>query len=178
VFERDDVVKTLKRHCEEVDISRASEATLVRDVDVCLRSYATRGNAAVEDIVEPVLGELGLIAHVRGPEYTFRIGAKPSLPDGVLLFAVARFWSKFAAVANTLSLDVLAYERGAVGPTFKLDLDSLASRLVNIEQTSEGAFAWSETAGLKQVIRKRTDIDPFDYLPSAYLAPVRRRGAA
>lgn len=176
VFERDDIVRGLRGYCEQTKRGRSSQATLIRDVDVCLRSYAPRGgNSAVEDLIEPVLAELGLVSHLRGSDYTFRVGAKPSLPDGVLLFALSRFWSQFASVANTLSLDAIAYESGAPGPVFKLDLDSLAERLVAIEQISEGAFAWSETAGLKQVIRRRDDVDEFTFLRPAYGAPARRR---
>lgn len=169
VFERDEVLRGLRAYCEEKNRARVTVGTLSRDVDVCLRSYAPRaGSSGVEELIEPVLGELGLISHLRGSEYTFRIGAKQSLPDGILLFALTRFWSKFASVARTLSLESIAYERGALGPVFKLDLDSLASRLICIEESSRGAFAWSETAGLKQVIRRHDDIDEFDFLPAAY----------
>ncbi|MDZ4741515.1 MAG: DUF4007 family protein [Alphaproteobacteria bacterium] len=175
MFDRLDVVRGLRNYCDDVKHSRSSMATIERDVDTCLRSYAPRSNnAAIEDFVEPVLGELGLISHLRSSEYTFRIGAKPSLPDGVVLFALARSWAQFATTANTLSLETIAYDTGAVGPVFKLDLDSLAERLARIEQTSNGAFAWSETAGLKQVIR-RSEVDPFDFLGGAYGARPRQR---
>lgn len=175
IFDREDVVKGLRAYCEETKRSRSSAATILRDVDVCLRSYAPRsGKAAVEDIVESVLGELGLVAPLRGSEYTFRVGAKPTLPDGILLFALARFWSQYASAANTLSFDAIAFEHAALGLVFKLDPDSLAERLVAIEQSSGGAFAWSETAGLKQIIRRRVDVDPFEFLPAAYSVSTHR----
>lgn len=169
LFERDDVVKGLKGYCEDRKRSRSSIGTLVRDVDVCLRSYAPKvASANVEDFVEPILGELGLLAHTRGSEYAFRVGAKPNLPDGVLLFALTRFWASYSGTSNALSLDALAFEPGAIGPVFKIDIESLAERLSDIGSRSNGAFAWSETAGLKQVIRKRAAIDPFDFLDTVY----------
>jgi hypothetical protein len=171
VFERDDVVRGLRGYCEDRKRGRSSSATLVRDVDVCLRSYAPKVAAgSVEDFVEPILGELGLLAHMRGSEYSFRIGPKPTLPDGVVLFALTRYWSAFASESNALSLDALAFEPGAIGPVFKLDVESLAERLTDIGARSGGAYAWSETAGLKQVIRRRASIDPFDFLNVDYQA--------
>jgi hypothetical protein len=171
VFERDDVVRGLKGYCEDRKRGRSSAATLVRDVDVCLRSYAPKVAAgSVEDFVEPILGELGLLAHTRGSEYSFRIGAKPTLPDGVVLFALTRYWTTYASASNALSLDTLAFEPGAIGPVFKLDVESLAERLADIAARSGGAYAWSETAGLKQVIRRRVSINPFDFLDLAYQA--------
>jgi hypothetical protein len=176
VFERDEVVASLRSYCEANIRSRASSNTLSRDVDVCLRSYAPRASVeGLEEMVEPVLGELSLIAHVRGAQYMFRVGPKPNLPDGVLLFALHRFWQAFAPTVQTLSLDVLAYERGSIGAAFKFDVDSLAERLVSIEEASGGAFAWSETAGLKQVIRKRQHLDAVGFLRSAYKEAFRGR---
>jgi hypothetical protein len=168
-FDREEVVRGLKGFCDDRQKTRASISTLARDVDVCLRGYSPReGAQSAEEFVEPVLGDLGLIAHTKGSEYTFRIGPKPSLPDGVLLHALTRFWDSFAPSANSMSLDVLAFEPGAIGPVFKLDVESLAERLVGVTHASEGCFTWSETAGLKQIIRNQKEIDPLDFLPWAY----------
>lgn len=169
LFDRSEVSRGLSLYVEDAKLPRASAETIQRDVEVCLRSYAPRsGTSAIEDAIEPVLGELGLIAYIRGAEYAFRVGAKPSLPDGILLFALDRSWDRLAGSAKTLNLDVLAYERGSPGLVFKMDIDSLAERLVQIEQSSAGAFAWSETAGLRQVARKRPAMDSYRFIRQAY----------
>lgn len=179
IFEKEEVLAALMAYCEETGKGRASKSTLARDLDACLRSYSPRtGNTLIEEVVEPVLAELGLISALRGTEYMFRIGAKPHLPDAVLLFALTRFWSHFAATSNAMNLDVLAYEPSGIGQTFKLDFESLALRLATIEDASRGAYVWSETAGLKQVIRNRESIDEFTFLREAYkTSPKNRVGA-
>jgi len=146
---------------------RVRDSTLSRDVDVCLRSYIPKGSTDMaEDLAEPVLAQLGLITVSRG-SYDFRVGPKPSLPDGVFLYALTSFWQQHAENTNTLSFDQIALERGGVGMTFKFDVDSTAERLVGIERTSDGVYAWSDTAGMKQVVRRK-DVEPEYFLARAY----------
>jgi hypothetical protein len=40
---------------------------------------------------------------------------------------------------------------------FKLDEDSVAERLFGLEDLSGGILAWTDTAGLRQVMRKGAD---------------------
>ena len=47
--------------------------------------------------------------------------------------------------------------------TFLLDENDVADRLAELGDSTGGAFRWSETAGLKQVVRDR------DVLPDAAL---------
>jgi hypothetical protein len=95
------------------------------------------------------------------------VGPKPSLPDGIFLYALTAYWQQYADTANTLSFDSIALERGSPGLTFKLDIDSVAERLVDIERTSGGVYAWSDTAGMRQVIRVKA-VQPEHFLPLAY----------
>lgn len=147
---------------------RVTESTLSRDVEVCLRSYIPKdaGSDAAEELAEPVLAQLGLITTTRG-SYDFRVGPKPSLPDGIFLYALTAFWQQNANTASTLGFELIALERGAPGMTFKLDVDSVAERLVDIERTSGGIYAWSDTAGMRQVIRLKI-VEPEYFLPFAY----------
>ena len=66
---------------------------------------------------------------------------------------MTHFWSQFSA-ARTLSYEALAYEPGSPGRVFLLDENALAVRLFEIEESCGGCYRWSETAGLKQLIRK------------------------
>lgn len=167
-FEKVSLVNGLREIVINRQGVRATEATLSRDVEVCLRSYIPKDAAAdtAEDLAEPVLAQLGLITATRG-SYDFRVGPKPSLPDGIFLYALTAFWQQNADSANTLSFDLIALERGSPGITFKLDVDSVAERLVEIERSSEGIYAWTDTAGMKQVIRKKS-VPPEHFLPLAY----------
>ena len=78
----------------------------------------------------------------------------------MVAFAVHEFWSGRSAVrpvstARTLSFEALAHEPGSPGRVFALDENALADLLLEIEEVSDGAYRWSETAGLKQLICER-----------------------
>lgn len=157
---------------------RASNATIKRDVECFLRSYvATRHGKFTDDIFEPALVPLGLIRAVSSRSYQFRRGPKPTLPDGIFLYALNDFWSRHAPEQQTLSVEALTFEPGAPGRVFKLDEDALVERLARVEVTSRRAFIWSDTAGVRNVARRTENPDPMNFLASAYKAASRRRAA-
>ncbi len=132
---------------------RISPATLKRDVEVFLRCYVDRSEtSAVDDFADSMLGELGLIATQSRDEYTLRRGPKATLTDGAFLYALVEFWQGFSPQQSTLSFETIAYEIGAPGRVFKLDEDSVAAKLLELEALTEGRYQWSDTAGLRQVI--------------------------
>ena len=52
-----------------------------------------------------------------------------------------------------MSFENSAYAPGSPGKVFLLGEDDLVERLERLEVISNGALAWSETAGLRQIIR-------------------------
>lgn len=147
---------------------RATAGTLKRDVEVLLRGYVSRADAANEDAVEPLMAELGLIRETRaGGYYEFVRGPKPSLPDGVFAYALARFWSRNHRAAPTLSVEQVSYGPGSPGRIFKLGEDDVAERLSRVETFTNGAWRFTDTAGLRQ-IQRIDDIEPLGLLRSAY----------
>ena len=156
-FERGMLVKGLEKLAKDQGWGRASSATIKKDVACFVRTYISQpplGQASHEDTLESPLTEIGLIRPVgRRDGYRFVRGHKPTLGAGVFCYAVTHFWSQFSA-ARTLSYEALAYEPGSPGRVFLLDENALAVRLFEIEESSGGCYRWSETAGLKQLIRK------------------------
>ena len=145
---------------------RATRGTLKRDVEVFLRSYVRRTGAVGEDAAEPLLAELGLIREARlGGWYEFVRGPKPSLPDGVFAYALDDFWRRREGVA--LTTEQVSYAPGSPGRVFKLDEDSVVTRLMALPQLTSGAWGWTDTAGLRQ-IQRLGDVDPLDLVRSAY----------
>src|SRR4051794_32993814 len=143
-----------------------------------IRSYVRHQEARPsDDALEPVLAELGLIRSAGGRQFEFRRGPKPSLPDGTFLYALADFWQRIAAGQSTLAVERLAYEPGSPGRVFKLDEFSLIEKLARIEESSEGQFLWSDTAGIRAVARRAIIPDGLGLLDRAYEAPQRRRAA-
>ncbi|MBT5709013.1 MAG: DUF4007 family protein [Verrucomicrobia bacterium] len=155
-FDREQLVLGLSRVAQDRAWSRAATGTIKRDVECFLRSYAVRPSTGIsnhEETLECPLAELGLIKPIgRRDGFRFVRGAKASLEDGVFLYALADFW-KQSTSASTLSFETIAYEPGSPGQVFLLDENELSERLLDLENITDGAFRWSETAGLKQVVR-------------------------
>jgi hypothetical protein len=56
----------------------------------------------------------------------------------------------------------------------KIDESSLAERLEGIERYTDGALSYAETAGLRQLYRRKR-LDPNETLAASYAAGGRRR---
>ncbi len=147
---------------------RATAGTLKRDVEVLLRGYVSRADAANEDAVEPLMAELGLIREARsGGYYEFVRGPKPSLPDGVFAYALARYWQRRHRAAPTLSVEQACYGPGSPGRIFKLGEDDVAERMSRVEASTDQAWRFTDTAGLRQV-QKIKEVDLMNLLSSSY----------
>lgn len=177
-FTRDALASTLFKWTQTLPGKQAVESSVRRDVEVFLRTYvrsrASRGEIA-EDTLDCPLTELGLIVQPGdGQAYRFQRGAQRGLPDGVLLYAVLRFWDSFAPAAETLALNDLARQPGSPGRIFKIDESSLAERLEGIERETDGKLSYGETAGLRQLYR-RERITAKKALTEVYAARRKRR---
>lgn len=155
-FERERLVRALEKVAKDRIWPRVAGSTIKRDVECFLRTYVARpatSNASPEDTLESPLAELGLIKALgRRDGFRFVRGPKSTLGDGVFLYALIDFWQSYSS-AKTLSFEAIAHEAGSPGRVFLLDEDEVADRLMALEDFSAGAFRWSETAGLKQVMR-------------------------
>jgi hypothetical protein len=170
-FTREALTSALYRWTQTLPGKHVAESFLKRDVEVFLRTYVPsrpgrRGMA--EDSLDCPLLELGLIVQPGGgPAYQFRRGAQRGLPNGVLLYAVLRFWETFAPSAETLALQDLARQPGSPGRLFKIDESSLVERLEGVERRTNGGMSYAETAGLRQLYRRKK-LDPAEFLATAY----------
>ncbi|WP_206034962.1 DUF4007 family protein [Gluconobacter kondonii] len=146
---------------------RATRGTLKRDIEVFLRSYVRKGATFSEDAAEPLLAELALIREARlGGWYEFVRGPKPTLHDAVFAYALGNFWERNGG-ATTMTAEQICYSAGSPGRVFKLDEDSVITRLMRIDDVTEGAWQWVDTAGLRQIQRKH-EIDKTEIILAAY----------
>lgn len=152
-FEKDDLIAGIKKFAETCEWTRLAPITIKNDVECFIRTYESRqaDRSSTEDALSSPLSELGLIRGFRGHFQLIR-GPKPSLPNPVFVLALDQFWKRLGSM-RSLSFEAVAYERGSPGRIFLLDEADLAERLFAIEEVSNGIFTWSETAGLKQVLR-------------------------
>lgn len=178
-FDHETLSSSILQYCRTRRWPRIAEKTVTRDVECCIRSYVPRmDKSSGEDALEPVLAELGLIRAVEGRRYEFRRGPKPTLPDGVFAYALNAFWNSYAPTASTLSVEAIAYEPGSPGRVFKLDEDSVVERLTAMEFVTRRRIIWSDSAGVRQVLRVKPVTAPLSLLASAYRADTDRRRAA
>jgi hypothetical protein len=180
-FEREHLAKGIARLAKERGWSRVSATTIKNDVACFVRTYAAQspaGHNSNDDAFESPLTELGLIkATGKRDGFRFVRGAKAALGNGVFLYALMDFWSGYSSTA-TLSFEAIAHEPGSPGRVFLLDEDDVADRLVNLEEITCGTLRWSETAGLKQVVRKlgATSEVPLNYIKMDYAGVARKGG--
>lgn len=178
-FERDTLSKAIDRLARDRGWVHTL-ATIRRDVACFVHTYTSQrpsGQKSHEDTLESPLTELGLIRQVgKHDGFRFVRGRKPSLGMGVFTHVVTDFWSHFSATARTLSFESLAHEPGSPGRVFLLDENDVVDRLARLEDVSNGIYRWSETAGLKQLIRNReTSIEEaIPFIEADYDLTVRR----
>lgn len=172
-FDRTALVQYLTKLASEQGWTRASNATIKRDVECFVRTYVAKNISkkfGLEDSVECPLTELGLIKPLSGNDtFQFVVGPKSSLGMGAFLYALEEFWASHGS--KTLSLETLAHDQGSPGKVFQLDETDIIHRLSNIENLTGDHYRWSETAGLKQLIKIESTtktLDKNDYLMLDY----------
>lgn len=156
-FERDGLINKLNRLAKDRNWPRVANTTVKNDVACFIRTYVPRQMSAKtghDDALESPLTELGLIKAI-GKKDGFRFvrGPKSTLRDGIFTYALIDFWLRYAPNAATLSFEVIAYAPGAPGRVFQFDENDVAERLAALDEVTGGVLRWSETAGLKQVVR-------------------------
>lgn len=181
-FEREQLVKGLARLAKERAWSRVATSTVKNDVACFVRTYVPQqpsGQAGNDDALESPLTELGLIKAIgKRDGFRFVRGPKATLGDGVFTYALLDFWSRHSSAA-TLSFEAIAHEPGSPGRVFLLDENDVADRLSALENVTGGALHWSETAGLKQVVRDGA-LNPdtaLNYVDRDYAGAARREAA-
>jgi hypothetical protein len=147
-FDREHLVKGLMSLATERGWGRVSPATVKRDVECFVRTYASRptvGKTSHEDAQESPLLELGLIRAV-GKKDGFRFvrGAKSSLSAGVFSYALIDFWIRFSP-SSTLSFETIAHEPGSPGRVFLMDENDLRTGYPRLKKQQMDPFS-----GLKQ----------------------------
>lgn len=151
---------------------RVGDSVIARDIDCLIRTYVSGGVLKKQSIAEetfacPLL-QLNLIQpSPDGELYRFAIGPKPSLPAPVFAYALDEHFEKRQERVETMSIQECLYGEGSPGQVFKLDENSLIEYVETIEDTMGGCIALDETAGLKQIYRRR-NFDPMQSLESYY----------
>jgi hypothetical protein len=164
-FTREALYAALLAWAQAAGAKRLAASSLRRDVDCFLRTYVPARATKVlvlEDTLDCPLVELGLIrASPDRQAFHFNRGAHRHLPDGILFYAVLDFWDRFGGGMKTLALRDLARQPGSPGQVFKIDECTLAERCGALERWTDGALSYDDTAGLRQLYRRRAIDTPW-----------------
>jgi hypothetical protein len=183
-FEREHLVKGISRLAKDRGWARVAATTVKNDVGCFIRTYVPQqpsSQAGNDDALESPLTELGLIKTIgkRGG-FRFSRGPKLTLGGGVFIWALLNFWFLYSKNATTISFEAIAHEPGGPGRVFLLDENDVADRLADLDNATDGRLRWSETAGLKQVVR---DLNlgfesAVDFIESDYSGAPPRKAAS
>lgn len=174
-FSFDALSAAIYRWAQTLPGKKIAPSSIHRDAECFLLTYVGSRHpkgAVVEDSLDCPLVELGLIkASPDRRTFRFRRGPQEDLPDGILLYAIHHYWQVFNPHAETLSVADLSRQPGSPGRLFKIDESSLISRLEQVEAMTDGALSYRETAGIRQLYRRKiVGPDNFDLLEAAYTA--------
>ena len=162
MFERDDLVKRLCQLARDRNWKRAAAVTINNDVGCFIRTYVARQPSkkdGTDDTLESPLTELGLIKAVGKKDgFRFARSPKPTLGNGIFAYALISFWNDYYSNAAALSFEAITHAPGSPGRVFAFDENDVADRLAVIDDVTNGTLRWSETAGLKQVVRSSVGI--------------------
>jgi hypothetical protein len=167
-FTRGNLTQFVLDEARRADAGGLRENSIRRDVEVFLRSYVgssdVRGSGLGEDAFDCPLSELGLIEARQGSDlYQLQRNPKPTLADHAFLYALCDFWKGISQAQQTLAFSEIAYRKGSPGTVFRLDENSIADRLEQLDALTKGKLVYTETAGLRQVY-KHADMNPKELL--------------
>jgi hypothetical protein len=172
-------VSSLRRLADERGWPKITPASLKRDVDCCVRTYcATRKSkrTVLEDTLDCPLAELGLVLPTTNREtYLLTREQRPSLSTPIFAFALADYLVRSPEPIGTLLLDDLMHQPGAPGRVLRVIEEELQAHVEALEELTDGAVVYDETAGLKQ-IRIRGKLNPMKLLRMHYHQPRKTGG--
>jgi hypothetical protein len=173
VFTREELTAWLLSIVRQTGSSRASKASLQRDVQVFLRSYVPhqeKGRRPVEDSFDCPLAELGLIVEIEDNLFAFARGAQPTLSPAIVGFAILDYWLLNETSQETLSFERILHGQGSPGGAFQLSEFALVEILEQLPRNS--GLRYDESAGMRRVVLERppTFIGALKVLESAFVA--------
>jgi hypothetical protein len=157
-FTRDSVSELFTSELKRRNIVGPSDSSLSRDIECAVRTYVgtRKKGELLEESLECPLVELQILSATDADGMLFRFsrGPKATLSDLVFLYCLLEFWEVHQS-QDSLAFSEIAFAAGSPGSVFKLDENSIAIRLEQLERLTSGGLIYDETAGLKQVYRRR-----------------------
>jgi hypothetical protein len=145
----------------------ASAGSLEQLWEVFLHSYVptlARKGEVREDNLDCPLTELGLLSQTGvtessirpgrvEPKYAFRREDKPEISQALFVFCLQEFWQEYYPNEQSIPLHAVAIGYGSPGQVFKIPELEIQNRLFGIEDASEGALLFEESASVPRIVR-------------------------
>jgi len=144
--EKPDFTKeNLKKWLTNKTEGKISENTLVRDIEVLLRTYLkpTKSKSIEKDFVNIFVG-LELLLQDKD-KYSIQVDEKSNLPAEIFLFAILD--NEDFATTNSITLKDLRFAPHSVGLMFAMNRDGIYDKIKELEKLYEGMIIFTETAG-------------------------------
>jgi len=110
------------------EASRVADSSIRKDISCLLRMYGSqpfKASASEESLDCPV-ADLGLIRFAGSSRsYTFRFGAKPTLPPEIIVYACLSYAAQIANGVQNFPVAKLLYDPGSPGLVFRLTESAL-----------------------------------------------------
>ncbi|MGN9915364.1 DUF4007 family protein [Micromonospora palomenae] len=143
-FTEDDLAAFVMDEVTRYGWAMPNESSIRKDISCLLRTYAAadHGRASLDDLLDSPLRGLRLIERSRaagrgaasGTGYRFLLGAKPSLPEEIVGFAMLEWMARIKA-ARTVSMVNAAFEPGSPGRVFGLSEKALNEAIAGVVST-------------------------------------------
>ena len=157
-FDRSTISLRLLDFLANNELKIPADKTLLSDINVSLANYSnkTKKTAREDDIACP-LSELRLLRTLGDGRYSFNFGTKSSLSQKLFLSCLIDFWHSCSEQGtqngNTIRFEQILHSPSSPGRLFLLDEKELIARLEDVEALSDGHLMWTETAGIRQIVK-------------------------
>jgi hypothetical protein len=170
-FYKEEIVRELVAFSHSAS-GRVNANTIRRDIDCLISCYVTRRDpkkkSLSEDSLDCPLAELGLIEEVGdGETYVFQVGDHQTLSGRVFAYCLMDYWERLHDNQETLAFEQISYAAGSPAKLFKLSYAALMRHLESLDRNTSGALSFDETAGLRQVYRRKK-ISSLEILKQVY----------
>lgn len=155
-FGEDELYEFIFAHiCSTPEWQSPHPSSVAKDLSCLLRTYCVveEHGSRLEDFLDCPFRDLGILRRMpgEGKRLRFVVGAKPSLPPAVVLFASLDFIARTQGnVSQTITLSQLATEPGGPGRAFRLTESSFAQAM-EIAVRDVPGLAVATPAGVPQL---------------------------
>ena len=160
-------VDSFKKEADSLD-RKLSIVTLKQHFNIFLHTYVpTRGKKGdvLEDNLDCPLTELNLIRQIgetvtddngkREPIYTFNRDPKPQISQPLFFYCLDDFWRNYYPKEKSLQFHEIASQHGSPGQVLKLSEQEIGDRLEEVEDFTDGAMRFRESANLRQIQKQK-----------------------